>query len=208
LEAAQCGAAVTVVDEASQAGGQLTKQIHKFFGPLEFFAGVRGMEAAKRMTAQCEARGVRLLLGAAAIGVWSPCVVGVTRAEQTWLMRPRYLLLATGANENALAFPGWTLPGVMTAGAAQTLMNLHRVLPGRRVVVVGAGNVGLIVAFQLLQAGAEVPAIVEIAPRPGGYFVHAARLARLHVPLLVRHTIVRCEGETEVEKAIVAQTDA
>jgi len=83
------------------------------------------------------------------------------------LLHYQKLILATGASENALAFPGWTLPGVMGAGAAQTLVNIHRVLPGRRVLMVGAGNVGLIVSYQLLQAGAEVVAVIEALPRIG-----------------------------------------
>jgi len=123
-------------------------------------------------------------------------------------LQAKALILATGAYDRPIVFPGWTLPGVMTAGAAQTYVNLHRVLPGRRALVVGAGNVGLIVAYQLLQAGAEVPAVVEIAPRPGGYYVHAARISREGVPVLTRHVLLRCEGEERLERAVVAALDA
>lgn len=72
-----------------------------------------------------------------------------------------------------MAFPGSTLPGVMGAGAAQTMINVNRVLPGERILMVGSGNVGLIVSYQLMQAGAEVVGIVEGAPKIGGYGVHA-----------------------------------
>jgi thioredoxin reductase len=88
----------------------------------------------------------------------------------------------------------------MGAGAAQTLVNLHRVLPGRRVVMTGSGNVGLIVAYQLLQAGAKVAAVLEAAPRIGGYGVHAAKLRRAGVPILVSHTITKALGEHEVRE--------
>ncbi|RLG46032.1 MAG: sarcosine oxidase subunit alpha, partial [Thermoproteota archaeon] len=73
--------------------------------------------------------------------------------------------------------------------------------------IVGAGNVGLILAYQLLQAGARVEAVVEIMPRIGGYFVHAAKIRRLGVPILLRHTIVRALGRERVEGAEIAQVD-
>jgi heterodisulfide reductase subunit A-like polyferredoxin len=87
------------------------------------------------------------------------------------------------------------------------MMNLHRVLPGKRVLMVGAGNVGLIVSYQLLQAGAEVVAVVEAVPSIGGYWVHASKLRRVGVPILTRHSIVEARGSDWVEQAIIAQVD-
>ena len=117
------------------------------------------------------------------------------------------IILATGANENPLAFPGWTLPGVLGAGAAQTLVNLHRTLPGNHILMVGAGNVGLIVAYQLLQAGAEVVAIIEGLSNIGGYGVHASKVRRAGVPILTGYTILRAEGEKGVERAVIVNID-
>ena len=104
------------------------------------------------------------------------------------------IILATGASENAAPFEGWTLPGVIGAGAAQTMMNLHGVMPGKRILMVGSGNVGLVVSFQLLQAGCMVEAVIDSASRIGGYGVHAAKVARTGVPFLLSHTIVKAEG--------------
>lgn len=81
-----------------------------------------------------------------------------------------------------LPLPGWTLPGVMTAGAAQTFSNVHGTLVGRNILMVGSGNVGLIVSYQLMQAGAEIRALVEAAPRITGYLVHAGKIQRAGVP--------------------------
>lgn len=92
------------------------------------------------------------------------------------------IIVATGARENMIPFPGWTLPGVMGAGAAQTMMNLHGVHWGQKVLMVGSGNVGLVVGYQLIQAGVELAAIIDAAPRVGGYGVHAAKVARMGVP--------------------------
>jgi thioredoxin reductase len=129
------------------------------------------------------------------------------REDRSELLHFKKLILATGAQENALVFPGWTLPGVMGAGAAQTIVNIHRVLPGKKVLMVGAGNVGLIVSYQLLQAGADVVAVVEGLPRIGGYGVHAAKIRRAGVPILTKHTILRADGDGCVQSATIAGVD-
>jgi thioredoxin reductase len=95
----------------------------------------------------------------------------------------------------------------MGAGAAQTVVNVHRVLPGKRILMVGAGNVGLIVSYQLLQAGAEVVAVIEGLPRIGGYGVHASKIRRAGVPIMTRHTILRADGDDCVESATIAAVD-
>jgi sarcosine oxidase subunit alpha len=91
---------------------------------------------------------------------------------------------------------------VFGAGAAQTMMNIFGIKPGNRVLMVGAGNVGLIISYQLLQAGIEVAGVVEAASRIGGYFVHAAKLRRFGVPILISTTIKKAVGTTRVEKAV------
>jgi thioredoxin reductase len=123
------------------------------------------------------------------------------------MIEAKSIIAATGAGENALAFPGWTLPGIMGAGAAQTMVNYYRVRPGERALVVGAGNVGLIVAYQLLQAGIEVAAVVEGQEQVGGYMVHASKIRRMSVPLLTRHTVLSASGTDRVEGCRVAEVD-
>jgi NADPH-dependent 2,4-dienoyl-CoA reductase/sulfur reductase-like enzyme len=95
----------------------------------------------------------------------------------------------------------------MGAGAAQTLINVHRVLPGKRFLMVGSGNVGLVVAYQILQAGADVVAVVEALPRIGGWGVHAAKLLRCGVPILTSHTITGALGRGKVEEAAIMALD-
>ena len=90
---------------------------------------------------------------------------------------------------------------------AQTLMNLHGVQPGKKVLMVGSGNVGLIVAFQLLQSGCDLVAVLDAAPRVGGYGVHAAKIARTGVPFLTSHTIIEAKGDERVESAVIAEVD-
>lgn len=206
LAARQAGAEVVLIDENAAPGGQLRKQIHKFFGSKEHHAGRRGFRIAEELAAACREHGVELWTDTLAYGIFDH-TLGIVRGGTASTLTAQAIVLATGASENALAFPGWTLPGVMGAGAAQTFVNLHRVLPGRRVLMVGAGNVGLIVSYQLLQAGAEVLGVVEAAPRIGGYAVHAAKIRRAGVPIWTRHTVLRADGHGELEEVTIAALD-
>jgi len=87
------------------------------------------------------------------------------------------------------------------------MINVWRVLPGNRALVIGSGNVGLVVAYQLLQAGADVLAIVEAMPKIGGYGVHAAKIRRTGVPILTSHTVKEAFGDKKVEGATIVQLD-
>jgi len=205
IEAARAGVEVTVIDENAKPGGQLFKQIHKFFGSKEHRAGVRGFTIGHHLLEETRKLGVTILLDTKVWGIFKDLTLGISRGEEMDLVKAQKILLATGAIETPLSFPGWTLPGVMGAGAAQTLVNLHRVLPGRRFLMVGSGNVGLIVAYQLLQAGAEVSAVIDIAPIIGGYGVHASKIKRQGVRILPSYTILEAQGQEKVEQAIIAQ---
>jgi thioredoxin reductase len=207
IEAGRAGAQVTVIDENERPGGQLFKQIHKFFGSELHRAGTRGVQIALDLLREAEEAGVKTRLNTVVYGMFPEKCLGLISEDHTEELEAAVIILATGANENALAFPGWTLPGVMGAGATQTLMNIHRVLPGQRVLMVGAGNVGLIVSYQLLQAGADVVAIIEGLPHIGGYGVHASKVRRAGVPILTEHTILRAEGKDCVERAVISRID-
>lgn len=205
IEIAKTGAKVLVIDENKRPGGQLFKQIHKFFGSKAHNAGIRGVDIGKQLLADTAALGVEVWLDSAAIGLFADKRVAVLQNGNTIVVEAERLLICTGASENTINFPGWTLPGVMGAGAAQTMINVNRVLPGQRVLMIGSGNVGVIVSYQLLQAGAEVVGIVEAMPKIGAYGVHAAKVRRAGVPFYLGHTIIRAEGKEKVQKAVIAE---
>ena len=207
IEAARSGLDVVVFDENARPGGQLFKQIHKFFGSKEHKAKIRGFRIGEELLAEADAAGVRVELNATVVGLYHDREVTVRMGDAVRHFSGDSVLIATGAAENMIAFEGWTLPGVMGAGAAQTMMNLHSVTPGERVLMLGTGNVGLVVSFQLLQAGCEVAALVDAAPRIGGYGVHAAKVARTGVPFYLKHTILRAEGTDHVTGVVIAQVD-
>jgi len=203
------GVRPVLVDENPHPGGQLVKQTHKFFGSRAERAGTRGVTIARELISRVRDE-VELLSQAQALGLYedgSGRTLVVAHGTRLTLIRSPYLIAATGAEERFLVFPGNHLPGVYGAGAVQTLMNVYGVMPGKRALMVGAGNVGLIVSYQLLQAGVEVAAVVEALPEFGGYHVHAAKLRRLGVPILTRHTVVRALGGEVVEGAVIAQVD-
>lgn len=207
IEAARAGAEVIVVDEGRAPGGQLFNQIHKFFGSKQHRAGIRGARIGYELLDEVRSLGVEVLLDTVAWGIFEDHVLGLARNGRSEKLRAKKIILATGATENALSFPGCTLPGVMGAGAAQVMINIHRVLPGQKFLMVGSGNVGLIVSYQLLQAGADVVGVVEAAPKIGGYGVHASKLRRAGVPIWVSHTVSEAKGGSRVEAAVLAAVD-
>ncbi|MCL4754084.1 MAG: FAD-dependent oxidoreductase [Myxococcales bacterium] len=211
-ELGERGIDALLIDDKPILGGKLVLQTHRFFGSFNaVHAGTRGFDIAARLEREVrEQPTVRVWTESPAVGAFSDGVVGVLHGGERGsyvLVRPRALVVATGARERSLSFPGNTLPGVMGAGAFQTLMNRDRVLPAERVLVVGGGNVGLIVAYQALQAGVRVAALIEALPECGGYAVHHDKLARLGVEVLTSHTLLAAHGRDSVEGASVARVD-
>lgn len=207
IQAAKKGAKVMLFDENSLPGGQLFKQIHKFFGSREHRAGTRGFVIGNELLEEVKNYGVNVMLDTVVYGIFDNFTLGVVNKDQHFALLAKRIIIATGAQENYVVFPGSTLPGVMGAGAAQTMINVNRVLPGKKILMVGSGNVGLIVSYQLLQAGAEVVAVVEAMPQIGGYGVHASKIRRAGVPIYVSHTIEKAHGDKEVQGVRIVGLD-
>lgn len=207
IEAAKQGMNVIVFDENAKPGGQLFKQIHKFFGSKEHRAKIRGFKIGQDLLKEAEDLGVTVKLNATVAGMYMDKELTIQMGEQFYHVKGDSIIIATGAAENMVTFDGWTLPGVIGAGAAQTMMNLHGIRPGQKVFMLGTGNVGLVVSYQLLQAGCEVVALADAAPRIGGYGVHASKVARCGVPFYTSHTIIKAEGDTHVTGVTIAEID-
>jgi len=219
IEAVNQGAHVILVDENLQMGGQLVKQTHKFFGSKHEKAGTRGIQIAvdleKELRSQDSKGKIKIMLNSTVIGYYEgekdkhkfALLKRDDYEESLYEVNVKSVVFSTGAMENMLLFPGNDLPGVYGAGAVQTLMNVYGVKPGDKVVMVGAGNVGLIVSYQLLQAGIKVDRVVEAMPIIGGYHVHAAKLRRCGVPIQTSHSIKEVYGKDKVEGVIVVKLD-
>ena len=206
---------ILLVDENHLIGGQLVKQTHKFFGSKEEKAGSRGIEIATDLKNQISnSKNIKIMLETTVVGCYKGpnvhkliAVKRIKDGDRLFEIDSKKVIFACGAIENMLAFPGNDLPGVYGAGGVQTLMNVYGVKPGKNVIMVGAGNVGLIVSYQLLQTGVNVDRVVEIMPKIGGYHVHAAKLRRCGVPIYTSHSIKEVYGNGKVEGVIVAAVD-
>ncbi len=208
IEARRAGVDVLLIDENARPGGQLFKQIHKFFGSRAHKAGTRGVNIGMELLRESDELGIHTWLKGEVCGIEEGHNLWVVQdRKRSEIVKAKKIILATGASENAIAFPGWDLPGVMGAGAAQTMINVNRVLPGKKIVMVGSGNVGVIVSYQLMQAGADVVAVLEAAPKLGGYGVHTAKVSRAGVPFYVSHTIKQAFGAEHVEAVEIVELD-
>lgn len=210
IELGKCGVDCLLVDDKHRLGGKLVLQTHRFFGTVEaVFAGTRGIDIATRLENEVRKFSqVKIWLQSTALAVFSDHKVGILKDGKKYaLVKPRILLVAAGAREKSLVFPGNTLPGVYGAGAFQTLVNRDLVKPTEKLFIVGGGNVGLIAGYHALQAGIEVVGLVEVMPECGGYKVHKDKLARLGVPILTSHTILSANGQEAVESITVAKVD-
>ncbi|HML34447.1 MULTISPECIES: NAD(P)/FAD-dependent oxidoreductase [Sporomusa] len=209
IHAGKTGARVLLMERAGQFGGQLIKQTHKFFGSKSEYAGERGIDIAELL--------IKEALALPTVTAWNNTTVLGYYPEDSMLtakhlgkfvtVKAKKIIVATGAAEKILAFPGNDLPGVSGAGAVQTLMNVYGVLPGKRFLILGSGNIGLIVAYQLLQAGVEVAGIVEAAAKIGGYLVHAAKIRRAGIPIYTSHTVKAAYGSPGLTGVTVCQVD-
>jgi NADPH-dependent 2,4-dienoyl-CoA reductase/sulfur reductase-like enzyme/Fe-S-cluster-containing hydrogenase component 2/bacterioferritin-associated ferredoxin len=209
VELGKLGVRTLLVDDKDRLGGKLVLQTHKFFGSVEdSHAGTRGYEIGEILAADVARHpSVEVWLNTTAVAVFSDRVVGLVRDGRYVMVKPAKLMVAAGAREKMLSFPGNTLPGVYGAGAFQTLVNRDLVKSSNRVLIVGGGNVGLIAGYHAIQAGIEVAALIEALPQVGGYKVHADKLMRLGVPIHTRHTIVCARGRDHVESAVAAELD-
>ena len=221
--AAEAGAQVTIVDERPAPGGQYFKQLSKTHAFRDEAAMDRQFRAGRDLIAEVEGLGVHILREALVWGAFAADEIGVIQMGEAMVLRPKQLILATGAYEKGVPLPGWTLPGYMTTGAVQTLVRAYRVVPGRRVLVAGNGPLNFQVASELVNAGVEVVALVEAARRPGPAQVPAAltalrhspdlmrdgliylrRLRRAGVPILYGHAVVEALGSDAVASVVVA----
>lgn len=208
LAAAKQGAEVTILERETELGGQLVKQTHQFFGSEKQYAGVRGIDIGDLLEEKIkDSSYIEVKTDSTVQAIYHDGIIAFEEEEVYKKLSSRQTIIATGASEKMLPFPNNDLPGVYGAGAVQTLMNQHGVVPGEKVLMIGAGNIGLIVSYQLMQAGVEVKGIIEGTSEIGGYHVHAAKIRRMGVPILTNHTIKEAIGDDYVEGAVICELD-
>ncbi|MBD3197792.1 MAG: NAD(P)-binding protein [Candidatus Lokiarchaeota archaeon] len=201
---------ILIIDDKDRLGGKLILQTHKFFGSQEdVFAGKRGFEIADILSEKVGFNdNISVWLNTSALAIFSDGLIGILKNNTEYvLVKANHILVATGAREKMLIFPGDTLPGVYGAGAFQTLVNRDLIKPANKIFIVGGGNVGLIAGYHALQAGIEVIGLIEALPNCGGYKVHEDKLRRLGVPIYTNHTILSANGKNHVESITITELD-
>ncbi len=202
---------VLIVERDRELGGILNQCIHDGFGLHYFKEALTGPEYALRFIQKTQAAGVEVKLDTMVLDVRPGAVHALGKAEGYRILEARAIVLAMGCRERtrgAIALPGSRPAGVFTAGAAQRYVNIEGYMVGRRVVILGSGDVGLIMARRLSLEGAKVLACVEVMPHPGGLTRNIVQC--LHdndIPLYLSHTIVDIQGKERVERVVVARVD-
>jgi D-hydroxyproline dehydrogenase subunit alpha len=225
-QAAAAGLAVTLVDERVTLGGQIHKQPGLGFEVLEPRRLGRDYLNGRRLIEAVQRSGARVLLRTAVVSIDGDELMLCEDEARVRSLRAGRIVLAPGAYDRPVAFPGWTLPGVLTAGGAQTMIKTQRVLPGERIVFCGSGPVALAFPAQLHHYGANVVLVCEAGPAPGpralaallgaargntDLLADAARyrlgLLRARAPMRHRRIVVAAEGDGRVEAVVHAAVD-
>jgi len=217
---------VVLLDERPAPGGQYFKPLAESQRFTRSDRADRQFRDGATLVHAVRAAGVEIISDATVWGAFAADEVAAIVAGRAITFRPKQLILAAGAYERQAPMPGWTLPGVMTTGALQTLARAYRVAPGRRLIIAGNGPLNLQTALELAEGGAEIVAIVEAAPKPGAGSLATlarmaraapdlafdgarllAKLARRGIPVLWGHQIIAAQGESVFARAMLRRPD-
>ncbi len=226
LSAARSEAEVLIIDENRQPGGQIYRRLPEPFRikePEGLGRDFSDGSALMKQVADMENR-ITLWTDATVWAVFDDKRIAVMRNNALVLIDARAIIVAAGAYERPFPIPGWTLPGVMTVGGAQTLIKSQRISPGKRVLLAGTGPLQLVVANQMLDAGMEVVAVADAASTrvPVRYlfnllrrldllkqgFQYLFRLRKAGVQLLSSRVLKAVEGDGTVERAVLCRVDS
>lgn len=203
---------VCIVERDTHLGGILNQCIHPGFGLHTFAAELTGPEYADRFIARVQQSDIAVLLGTMVLELQRPGkVVAISKREGLMELCAPSIVLAMGCRERprgALNIPGTRPAGVYTAGTAQRLINIEGQMVGREVVILGSGDIGLIMARRMTYEGAKVHAVCEVMPYSSGLSRNVVQcLEDCGIPLLLSHTAVEVHGKDRVQAVTVAQVD-
>ena len=203
---------ILILERDNELGGILNQCIHNGFGLHRFGEQLTGPEYAGRCIELLRSTGVRVELGTMVLEVTPDKKIHcVSREKGYQILEAKSIILCMGCRERtrgAIGIPGSRPAGIYTAGAAQRYVNMEGYLVGKRVLILGSGDIGLIMARRMTLEGAKVLACVEVMPYSGGLTRNIVQcLQDFDIPLYLSHTIVDIQGKARVEKATVAKVD-
>ena len=203
---------ILIVERDRELGGILNQCIHPGFGIEYFKEELTGPEYAWRFIKMLEDTEIEVLINTMALQVTKDMKVHISGRDVGFaILSTKSIVLATGCRERArgaLGIAGTRPSGVITAGSAQRYVNMEGYMPGKRIVIIGSGDVGLIMARRMTLEGAEVLAVIEILPHPGGLLRNVAQcLTDFDIPLFLSHTVTEIHGDTRVDKVVISEID-
>lgn len=203
---------ILIIERSQFLGGILNQCIHNGFGLHTFKEELTGPEYASRFIKEVERREIKALTSSMVIDLEPHRVTYVNSTEGVNTIETKAIILAMGCRERprgALNIPGFRPAGIFSAGTAQRLMNIEGYLVGKRVVILGSGDIGLIMARRMTLEGAKVLAVAELMPYSGGLKRNIVQcLEDFNIPLLLSHTVVNIEGKERVEAVTIAKVDS
>lgn len=203
---------ILIIERDKELGGILNQCIHNGFGLHTFKEELTGPEYAQRYIDMISSTRVKVMLDTMVLEITSEKVVHIINEEAGYLvLNAKAIILAMGCRERtrgAINIPGDRPSGVFTAGAAQRYINMEGYMPGKEVVILGSGDIGLIMARRMTLEGAKVKAVVELMPYSNGLNRNIVQcLEDYDIPLYLSHTVTRIVGKERLEKVIISKVD-
>ncbi len=204
---------VVIIERDALLGGLLHQCIHNGFGLLYFGENLTGPEYSYRFAEKLMDTGVKPLPDTMVLKVSGEReITAVNSRDGLFTLKPKSIVLAMGCRERSrggINIPGTRPAGVLTAGTAQRLVNIEGFVPGNKIVILGTGDIGMIMARRLTLEGAQVKGVVEILPYVGGLIRNEVQcLHDFQIPVLLQHTITQIHGEDRIEAVTIAALDA
>ncbi len=200
---------IVLIERDSRLGGILPQCIHDGFGLLKFNKSLTGPEYSSLYSGEIKKTGIPVLLNSSVMKLTEDRTLSIYSRHGMEKIKAEAVVLAMGCRERAfgaLAIPGSRPAGIYTAGVAQRLINLQNIMPGRNIVILGSGDIGLIMARRLTLEGAKVKVVVEKLPFAGGLPRNLRQcLDDFNIPLLLGHTIVKTEGTGRLQSVTIAR---
>ena len=203
---------ILIIERDNELGGILNQCIHNGFGLHTFKEELTGPEYAQRFINMLEDTGVEVKLGTMVLDIDKDKTVHAINPEEGYItLKGKAIILAMGCRERtrgAINIPGDRPSGVFTAGAAQRYINMEGYMPGKKVLILGSGDIGLIMARRMTLEGAKVEGVVELMPYSNGLNRNIVQcLKDYDIPLFLSHTVVDIVGKERLEKVVIAEVD-
>lgn len=202
---------ILILERDHELGGILNQCIHNGFGLHTFNEELTGPEYAARFENQLKDYNIDYLLDTMVLDIKQNIVTAINSTNGVFTVECEAIVLCMGCRERprgALNIPGLRPAGVFTAGTAQRLVNIEGYMPGKEVVILGSGDIGLIMARRMTLEGAKVKAVCELMPYSGGLKRNIVQcLDDFDIPLLLSHTVIDIKGKERVTSVVIAEVD-